>query len=81
MLVLIMAASFVATVFFCTLVTFCRKPDMPYLPGDFGRPTNILFHPDYLTEEGLVVRKLCFASILIFISSLMLRIVFAILES
>ncbi len=38
-------------------MTLNRKPGVPYFPGSFQTPYNIIFHPEQLTERGLQSRR------------------------
>jgi hypothetical protein len=77
---IVLGISFPGTILFATIATLNRKPDVPYFPGGFEKPSNILFRPHQLTEVGLQARKLCFISMACFLFSLAGLIVIGILK-
>ena len=71
----LLLGSLAITVISATIATLNRKPGVPYFPGGFEKPTNILFRPHQLNEIGLQARKICFASLACFLVSLAAAIV------
>lgn len=76
----VLLASTFSTAFFAVQTTLHRKQGVPYFPGNFGRPYNILLHPDRLTAKGLLARRMCIGSFCIVVCSLFTGVVVAILS-
>jgi hypothetical protein len=55
----IMLLSWLQMVSYGSRATMNRKPGVPYWPGNWEKPGNILFRPHLLTEKGLRARRNC----------------------
>jgi hypothetical protein len=51
---------------FGSQATVNRKPGVPYFPGRWGSPNNILFRPHQLSDVGLRARRRCFICLVCF---------------
>jgi hypothetical protein len=55
-----------------------RKPGVPYFPGRWESPNNILFRPDQLSPAGLVARRRCFISLAVFAGAFAILLLLAV---
>jgi hypothetical protein len=56
-LFIVFFASMVVSSYYGIVATLNRQPGVPYFPGGFESPANILFRPHQLTEKGLRARR------------------------
>jgi hypothetical protein len=64
----VMFGSWLSGVWFGIVAVHNRKPGVPYFPGGLQSPFNVLGTPDRLTARGQWARKVCYASLGVFLA-------------
>ena len=70
-----------SALYFGIKATRNRQPGVPYFPGNFQSPFNILFRPGQLTDAGKLARRNCLISLGVFLIGLVAFLLIGVLHN